>query len=86
MSIIRFNSQQADPIRQFLDTLPDIDLMDVPSLRHYLAETQNTIQALDALEPRSETSEAYEQWADLHEELEDVLDEILDCLEDGETP
>ena len=27
-------------------------------------------------------SEAYETWADRHEELEDQVDEILDLLED----
>jgi hypothetical protein len=29
-------------------------------------------------------SEAYEEWGDLHEELEDLVDDILDRLEEME--
>ena len=39
------------------------------------------LEGLDALEPRNEKSEAYDIWAELHEDLEDVLDEVLDLLE-----
>ena len=82
MSIIKFDPTQAQRIADFLDSLPDIGQMDADTLKEYRLQTQQTIQELDELEPRSQTSEAYELWADLHEELEDVLDEILDCLED----
>ena len=79
MSIIKFNPQEWDRITAFLDAVPD-------TLKQYRRETEQTIRDLDALEPGSQTSEAYELWADLHEDLEDVLDEILDCLEDlGQT-
>lgn len=40
------------------------------------------ITALDEKEPKNMNSEAYETWADRHEELEDQVDEILELLED----
>ena len=82
MSIIKFNPQESERIEQFLDSIPDISRMDADTLKQYREKTEQAIRDLDALEPRSQTSEAYELWADLHEDLEDTLDEILDCLED----
>ena len=40
------------------------------------------IAALDEKEPKNMNSEAYETWADRHEELEDQVDEILELMED----
>ena len=40
------------------------------------------IAELDAREPEDMESEAYEAWADEHEELEDLLDEIQDLLDE----
>ena len=82
MSIIKFNPQESERIEEFLDSIPDISRMDADTLKQYREKTEQAIRDLDALEPRSQTSEAYELWADLHEDLEDTLDEILDCLED----
>lgn len=82
MSIIKFNPQESERIEQFLDFIPDISRMDADTLKQYREKTEQAIRDLDALEPRCQTSEAYELWADLHEDLEDTLDEILDCLED----
>ena len=45
------------------------------------AEIEKQIALLDAREPRDMNSEAYEAWADEHEQLEDMLDEILDLLD-----
>ena len=45
-------------------------------------KVQSLIDRLDALEPQNENSEAYDDWADLHEDLEDVLDEILDMQDE----
>ena len=39
------------------------------------------ISRLDEEEPGDMESEEYEAWADRHEELEDLADEILDYLE-----
>ena len=43
--------------------------------------TVEELMALDAREPSPKNEEAYEVWADEHEELEDYLDEILDRME-----
>ena len=82
MSIIQFNPQASEQMEQFLDSIPDIGQMDLETLKQYREKTEQAIRDLDQLEPRSETSEAYEHWAELHEDLEDTLDELLDCLED----
>ena len=36
---------------------------------------------MDAREPSMKDAQAYEDWADEHEELEDYLDEILDRMD-----
>ena len=59
----------------------DIYEMTLPQLQEHYAAMQQQLQILDAKEPKNMNSEAYEEWADEHEELEDYLDEILDRLE-----
>lgn len=59
----------------------DLETMVPEQLRAYQAALQKQIAELDAKEPRNMNSEAYEAWAEEHEELEDLLDEILDLLE-----
>ena len=66
---------------QFRQEEPDFDAMDREQLLAVLEETQAKIAALDEHEPKNMESEAYEQWGDLHEELEDLADELLDRLE-----
>ena len=65
--------QQEEPV--------DIYQMALPELQAHYAAMQNELSALDAKEPKNMNSEAYEVWADEHEELEDYLDEILDRME-----
>lgn len=59
----------------------DIYEMNLQQLQAHYAAMQEELQALDAREPKNVNSEAYEEWADEHEELEDYLDEILDRME-----
>ena len=59
----------------------DIYEMNLQQLQAHYAAMQEELQALDAREPKKMNSEAYEEWADEHEELEDYLDEILDRME-----
>lgn len=59
----------------------DIYDMTLEALQAHYAAMQEQLHALDAKEPRNMNSEAYEEWADEHEELEDYLDEILDRME-----
>ena len=56
--------------------------MNREELERYLSLLQNELADLDAREPKNANSEAYETWADEHEELEDLMDEVLDRLEE----
>ena len=53
-------------------------------LKSYLKELRRQVTELDAQEPRDMESEEYESWAQEHEELEDLIDEVLDRLDDLE--
>lgn len=53
-------------------------------LKSYLKELRRQVEELDAQEPRDMESEEYESWAQEHEELEDLIDEVLDRLDDLE--
>ena len=59
----------------------DIYEMTLAELQAHYAAMQEELHGLDAKEPKNMNSDAYEQWADEHEELEDYLDEILDRME-----
>lgn len=60
----------------------DTDELSREELLTLLERLRAEIAALDEKEPKSMNSEAYETWADRHEELEDQADEILELLED----
>lgn len=47
-----------------------------------MTQVRDAIDDLDRCEPRNEASEEYDLWAEAHEDLEDVQDEILDCLDE----
>ena len=49
----------------------NLETMAPEQLRTYQAALQKQIAELDAKEPRNMNSEAYEAWAEEHEELED---------------
>ena len=51
-------------------------------LAEVLAELLGQRQEMDAAEPDEADEEAYETWADAHEELEDLIDEVRDRLEE----
>ena len=40
------------------------------------------IAALDEREPENMSSEAYDEWSEEHEQLEDLADDILDRIEE----
>jgi predicted small lipoprotein YifL len=42
------------------------------------------LEELDAREPKKMGTEAYEAWADEHEELEDAMDEVREFLDEVE--
>ena len=51
-------------------------------LTAYLRELHTQLEQLDALEPRSENCEDYDEWADVHEIQEDRIDEVMDRLDE----
>lgn len=70
-------------LKQYLDG-PDVSTMDREALREYLRDLRGQIRALDAKEPRQMDSPAYDDWAKEHEDLEDLVDEVLDRLDELE--
>jgi glutamyl-tRNA reductase len=73
--IITFNAPQEE---QYLDD------MSREELQEYLEEIQQRIEKLDEKEPKNMNSKAYEDWAEEHEVLEDLVDEIVEMLEEME--
>lgn len=61
----------------------DTDELSREELLTLLERLRAEIAALDEKEPKNMNSEAYETWAERHEELEDQVDEILELLEDA---
>ena len=66
----------------FLRQMPDPADMDVEQLTRWLAAVRAELARLDQEEPEDMDCEAYEDWGDRHEALEDLADELLDLLED----
>lgn len=60
---------------------PDLGAMSREQLADYLEAVREQIRQLDREEPEDMESESYESWGELHEELEDLMDEILERLE-----
>ena len=67
---------------EFMDFLGDLEDMTRDELLGLMEDVLHRIDELDEQEPRNMESEEYEAWSDRHEELEDLLDEIMDLLED----
>lgn len=64
------------------DEMLDIDEMTLEQLQTYKEDLLRQIAELDTREPKNMNSEAYEAWGEEHEELEDLLDEVLDLIEE----
>lgn len=63
----------------------ETDGMDRAELTAFFDKLTAQREALDELEPKKKRSDAYEDWAELHEYLEDLMDEVQDAL-DGKLP
>ncbi len=63
------------------DEFIDIETMSTEELRAFQEEMYTLLVELDAREPKNMNSPAYDDWADEHEELEDLLDDIQDRLD-----
>lgn len=64
-----------------MDFIRDPETMDAAELRAYLADVRCELEDMDGDEPEDETSEEFVDWAERHEELEDLADEIVERLE-----
>ncbi|MBQ0037243.1 MAG: hypothetical protein KBS74_01075 [Clostridiales bacterium] len=53
-------------------------------LRDYLEMLEERRRDMDAAEPEDETDEAYTDWAEEHEALEDLIDEVMERIEELE--
>lgn len=62
------------------DVRPGFQSMEEGELLRMEAMLENKLSQLDAAEPEGEDSEAHEQWEDLLDKLERMLDEVQDCL------
>ena len=59
---------------------PELDGMDRAQLLSCLERIQLVLEQLDELEPEDMDSDAYEDWGERHEALEDLADELQDRL------
>lgn len=71
-------------LSKFREEEPDLSAMSREELLVHRDHLRAKLRELDKNEPRNMMSEAYEEWGDLHEELEDQLDEVLDLLDEME--
>lgn len=63
---------------------PDPEKLDREGLLSLLKELREQVAALDEEEPEDMESEAYEEWGERHETLEDSIDEVLERLDELE--
>jgi len=63
---------------------PDVSSMDAEQLKACLRQLRERMAELDDHEPEDMNSEAYAEWGQLHEDLEDLADEIADRLDELE--
>ena len=59
----------------------DIDAMSLMELRTFQDEVYALLSDLNTREPKSMNSPSYDDWAEEHEELEDLLDDIQDRID-----
>ena len=64
-----------------MDLCRDPKTMEPEELRAYLEDVRCELETMDEEEPEDETGEEFVDWAEEHEALEDLADEIIDRLE-----
>ena len=64
-----------------MDLCRDTKTMEPEELRAYLEDVRCELETMDEEEPEDETGEEFVDWAERHEELEDLADEIVEQLE-----
>lgn len=68
-------------MNEFFSFRSDPENMNENELHSYLISLRARIAELDESEPSDMNSDAYEEWGQRHEELEDLVDDVLDCLD-----
>ena len=81
--IISFSAAVKKKLLQSCEALAQRETngLDEPQLRNLLTEVREKLRQMDEIEPADMDSEAYETWTDVHEQMEDLQDEILDVLD-----
>ena len=64
-----------------MDLCRDPKTMEPEELRAYLEDVRCELETMDEEEPEDETGEEFVDWAERHEELEDLADEIVEQRE-----
>ncbi len=59
----------------------EIKEMTRQELQAFLEELEQLLTELDAREPKNQKSDAFEVWAQEHEDLEDAIDEVREYLD-----
>ena len=84
--ILKLDGKKTPTKYSFLDDIlgnvPELEEMDPEALCAYYGSLENALEKLDTMEPKNENSEAYDTWAEYHEDLEDLMDEVQDYLDD----
>lgn len=60
----------------------ELDSLSLAELEEYRAELEARLCDMDDSEPEDMTGEAFEQWAEAHESLEDLLSEVEDRIDE----
>lgn len=60
----------------------ELEEMTLEQLYEYREQLMEDIAELDEQEPFDESSEEFVNWAEEHEELEDLLDDVVDRMEE----
>ena len=64
------------------EELPDPEKLDLEELLCLLEDLNDQLTRLDDCEPEGMEGEVFEAWADRHEWLEDLLDDVLDRIDE----
>ncbi len=62
--------------------VPDFADMTLAELQEYHKRISDKIHAMDASEPKQKSGDKREAWEELHEELEDIRDEVAEVIDE----
>ena len=76
---IHFTKQNGEWLAALGD---ELDGLSLEELEEYRAELEARLCDMDNEEPEAMAGEVFEQWADAHESLEDLLSEVEDQIDE----